>query len=370
MTTSVRSMSRARRPSEVNTGGKQATQEDIVAQLHSQLYLRSNLSAGEEEQIETALRLMDDWSCDMLMAAEVCDVNAIPVIFLKLLICYDLVGILNLDFDLLFNFCSFAQERHRAQVPFHGFAHACNMAQSVHYFLQHGLLQQNPNLMPLHMFTLFFGCMTLYLEYPGLSNDFLIQVKHPRAIRYNDKAVNQSYSLSLTFTNLADPELNFLLHVPKDMQEAFRKLLIAAILKTDLSQHFREVSLFKTKLAAGMDTLASFEDVALLLAMTLKLADYSWCCRPLQQMLRWSEKLHDEFFNQGDVQREFFPQVSPFCDRDATDTSKVTLGFILVVCQPLAIAYKHVVGNDSAFQKHVLQEGLEANRSYLQSWVS
>lgn len=244
------------------------------------------------------------------------------------------------------------------------------MAQAVHYFLQHGLLKQS-NLMPLHMFTLFFGCMTMYLEYPGLSNEFLVSVKHPRAVRYNDKAVNQSYSLSLTFSNLADPELNFLIHVPKEMQETFRKLLIATVLKTDLSQHFREVSLFKTKIAAGMESLgASFEDVALLLAMTLKLADYSWCCRPLQQMLRWSEKIHDEFFLMGDVQREFFPQVSPFCDRDATDTSKVTLGFILVVAQPLATAYKHVVGNDSAYQKHVLQEGLEANRAYLQSWVS
>ncbi|CAD7956985.1 unnamed protein product [Amoebophrya sp. A25] len=400
MATNVRSMSRARRPSEVNSKhqGGPASAEDIIAQFHTQLYLRSNLSAGEEEQIETSLRSMDEWHCDMWMAAEVCDVNAIPVIFLKFFICYDLIGILNLDFDLLFNFCSFAQERHRPQVPFHGFAHATSMAQAVHYFLQHGLTQGTDYfLTPLHKFTLFFGCMVMYLEYPGLSNEFLVSVRHPRAIRYNDRAVNQNYALALCFANLADPELNFLLHVPKETQELFRRLLIATILKTDLSQHFREVSLFKTKLAASSDggfggaaggnsaggisgasggsnnTPAqgiAFEDLALLLSMTLKLADYSWCCRPLQQMLRWSERMHDEFFLQGDVQKEFFPQVSSFCDRDTTDTSKVTLGFILVVAQPLAVAYKQLVRNDAAFQKHVLQEGLEANRAYLQSWVS
>ena len=50
------------------------------------------------------LRNLDEWNVDMLMVSEVLDVNLLPVVVLKLVICYDLIGLLNLDFDLLFNF--------------------------------------------------------------------------------------------------------------------------------------------------------------------------------------------------------------------------------------------------------------------------
>ena len=39
------------------------------------------------------------------------------------------------------------------------------------------------HLTQLHKFTLFFACMVASVDHPGLTNDFLVQVKHPRAIR-------------------------------------------------------------------------------------------------------------------------------------------------------------------------------------------
>ena len=128
-------------------------------------------------------------------------------------------------------------------------------------------------------------------------------------------------------------------------------------------------SLFKTKLASS-DFPAREEDILVLLTATLKMADAAWCCRPLQTMLRWSGNLHDEFFRQGDVEKALpdFGPPSPFCDRDSTETSKVTLGFIFIV-QPLISAYA-VFLNNPTMQKTLIQDGLEANRAYLQSWVS
>ena len=42
-------------------------------------------------------------------------------------------------------------------------------------------------------------------------------------------------------------------------------------------------------------------------SITLKMAEVSWSCRPLQMMLRWAEKLHDELFQQGDVDKLLDP---------------------------------------------------------------
>ncbi len=74
---------------------------------------------------------MDYWTFDMLMAYEVLDVNMLPIIILKFVICYDFVNVLNLDFDLLFNFCTFAQEHYKTQVAFHSPAHVGAMAQGL-----------------------------------------------------------------------------------------------------------------------------------------------------------------------------------------------------------------------------------------------
>ena len=40
-------------------------------------------------------------------------------------------------------------------------------------------------------------------------------------------------------------------------------------------------------------------------------------------------------FQQGELEKhlEEHATISPFCDRDSTDTSKVTLGYMLVVIQ-------------------------------------
>ena len=59
-------------------------------------------------------------------------------------------------------------------------------------------------------------------------------------VRYNDRAVNQNFSLSTVFANLQDPELHFLIHVPRKTQDIFRKMLITIVLKLDMHEHFKE----------------------------------------------------------------------------------------------------------------------------------
>eukprot|EP00397_Hematodinium_sp_SG-2012_P003157 GEMP01003165.1.p1 GENE.GEMP01003165.1~~GEMP01003165.1.p1 ORF type:complete len:1002 (+),score=149.85 GEMP01003165.1:39-3008(+) len=282
--TSVRSSSVIRRrASEVGGRG----QGDEATQLNLQLYSRSNLSQGEEGQIELTLKAMDEWSFDLLMMAEVLDVNLIPLVFLKFVILYEFVPTLNVDFDLLFNYCTRIQENSKSQVKFHSPAHMANMIQASHFFLMHGL---DTHLTFVEKFTLLFACLVAYDTHPGLTNDFLVNARHPRAIRYNDRGVLQNHNLSQTFVMLQDPELNFFVHVDKEKYDNFRKLLISIILKLEFRKHFDELSVFKTKLASDFPLADSEEDKQVLMAISLRMADLSWSCRPLQSYLRWSEK--------------------------------------------------------------------------------
>lgn len=335
------------------------------AQLRLQLYSRSNLSAGEEGQIESSLLRINEWTLDVFHVVEVLDVNLIPIMFLKLAIVYDFVPKLTVDFDLLFNYTTNIQERSLNTVPFHSPAHTSGMLQACHFFCLQGL---TVHLNALDRFTLLFACLVANDGHPGLTNNFLVAARHPSALRYNDTAVLQNYNLSSAFALLMNPECNFLAHVTKETQDKFRKMLISIILKLDFQKHFDELSIFKTKLASDFPLPDSEEDATALLAIALRMADMSWTCRPLHQYLQWSEKFMGELFLQGDLERQMGLPVSPLCERDILNTSKAQLAYLLVIVQPLAISFTFFI-NNPLVQKQVIEEGLDANRVYLRSWI-
>merc|ERR1711966_51405 len=82
------------------------------------------------------------------------------------------------------------------------------MLHAIHYFANHGLTDLLP---PFELFTLFFSALAVHFSHPGLSSEFLIKTRHPRALRYNDQAVVENYNMSRTAMMLMDPECNFLL---------------------------------------------------------------------------------------------------------------------------------------------------------------
>jgi len=234
-----------------------------------------------------------------------------------------------------------------------------------HYFFGHGLAQ---HCNPLDKFTLLFACIVSHAGHPGLTNEFLVNVRHPRAIRYNDRGVLQWYNCSAAFSAMQDPELNFTAHMEKEKYDTFRKNCISVVLKLEFRKHFDELSIFKTKLASDFPVPDSQEDTNVLLAISLRMADLSFSCRPLQQYLRWSEKFLQERFLQGDLEKQMGLTVSPFCERDLVNTGKCQLGYLMVIVQPLAVSYSVFLG-DAEVQKQLIEDGLEANRVYLRSWI-
>jgi len=162
----------------------------------------------------------------------------------------------------------------------------------------------------------------------------------------------------------------FMLHLSKEEMEYLRRGLIQIILRMDMREFLSELGIFKTKLSSDLSVDLSFEDKIVIGVTSLRSAEISWNARPLQQYLRWATKYFEEGFVQGDLEKQLGFQVSPFCDRDGlANTSKAQLGLILVLVQPLMAAYG-VLLNSRDYNMDVLDQGLEANRTYLRSWVN
>lgn len=72
-----------------------------------------------------------------------------------------------------------------------------------------------------------------------------------------------------------------------------------------------------------------------ILQIALKCADISNPCRPWEISRKWAYKVCEEFFRQGDYERQLNLPVTPVCDRSVTSIPKIQTGFFTHVVLPL-----------------------------------
>ena len=155
-------------------------------------------------------------------------------------------------------------------------------------------------------------------------------------------------------------------------QNACRASVIKSILETDMSRHFGEITkmtghitrleedIDDTMLTAG-DYLAA-EDYAArpsllsqlsrdrhaklrqkFLPWLLHLADISNPTKKHDVSLQWVTCCYDEFFQQGDKEREEKMPISTLCDRNTTNVPESQIGFMKFVVKPAFCLLARVV---------------------------
>lgn len=67
----------------------------------------------------------------------------------------------------------------------------------------------------------------------------------------------------------------------------------------------------------------------LVLQIALKCADISNPCRPWEISRKWSLKVCEEFFRQGDYERKLNLPVTALCDRHTTSIPKIQTGYFI-----------------------------------------
>lgn len=72
------------------------------------------------------------------------------------------------------------------------------------------------------------------------------------------------------------------------------------------------------------------EDRHFILQIALKCADISNPCRPWDVSRKWSQKVCEEFFRQGDYERQLNLPVTSLCDRHTTSVPKIQAGMSYV----------------------------------------
>ncbi|KAL9647651.1 hypothetical protein ABK040_015141 [Willaertia magna] len=215
--------------------------------------------------------------------------------------------------------------------PYHNFIHALDVSQFVYHCL---CVERIASMFaPLDVLALMFSAIVHDVCHPGFNNNFLVNIKHELALVYNDVSVLENHHASQAFYLLRS--CNICENLTKDEYRDFRRLVISTILSTDMAHHFEILTKFQTRLQTGPLSRESKEDKQQLMSIVLKCADVSNATRPQTIAKRWSEHLLNEFFHQGDEERERGLPISPLMDRHNIDIAKSQLNFIDYIAYPL-----------------------------------
>eukprot|EP01112_Ceratiomyxa_fruticulosa_P012115 TRINITY_DN3337_c0_g1_i1.p1 TRINITY_DN3337_c0_g1~~TRINITY_DN3337_c0_g1_i1.p1 ORF type:complete len:950 (-),score=175.55 TRINITY_DN3337_c0_g1_i1:63-2912(-) len=275
---------------------------------------------------------IDSWSFDIFKAGK--KSNGHHLLYSSYFACekLELIKRFQMDKAKLVSFLYLLEAGYLDSNTYHNSIHAADVLLGCFYFLTNSEILKN--LEPLEKLAILFAAMVHDFRHLGVNNAFLITVGDELAIRSNDISVLENYHCAEAFTLTRRPECDFLSNMPHSDKARFRSMVIDMVLSTDMSRHLEILSQFQNRVTSGRFDLSQKEDRALLLRMTLKCADISNPTKPDNLYKNWVDRVLEEFYTQGDLEKSLGLPVSRFMDRSQPQPEKCQLGFISYIVLP------------------------------------
>jgi hypothetical protein len=251
--------------------------------------------------------------------------------------------------------------------PYHNSIHAADvMCSSVFLLESSGLIE---SLTSLELLANIISALAHDLGHPGKNNRFIVMSRDEIAITYNDMSVLEMMHSSKLFQILQKPDNNLLVSLNDEKFAIMRKDIIDMILATDMGKHFELLGIFKAKyLSAEHHNFDDAETRADLFKLIIKAADIGHAAKSIELHEKWCGLVIQEFYEQGDLEKQLGLPVSMYCDRETTDIGKSQSGFIKNIVFPLFSTLNVVLASSVIDEKCVQQ--LLANQLFWDSYKS
>ncbi|XP_021345883.1 calcium/calmodulin-dependent 3',5'-cyclic nucleotide phosphodiesterase 1-like isoform X2 [Mizuhopecten yessoensis] len=294
------------------------------------IYRRLSSSAGLHvpPHVLQLLKQLDDWSFDVFAVNTAADGHALKFVGNELLQKYDLISKFKISTSVLDSFLlAIEQGYSKYKNPYHNLLHGADVAQTVHFVLSQSKLADW--LTDLEVFATIIAALIHDYEHTGTTNNFHIMTGSEVAILYNDRAVLENHHISASFRMMKTDECNIVANLSREEFREFRNLVIDMVLATDMSFHFQQIKNMKNLMAMPENI-----DKSKALSLVLHCADISHPAKDWSIHQRWTELLLEEFFRQGDREKELGLPFSPLCDRTSTLVAESQIGFIDFIVDP------------------------------------
>lgn len=238
----------------------------------------------------------------------------------------------NIDEQVALNWISAVEAGYHGN-PYHNSMHAADVLQITHFILTRGGLAKRCELSDQQLFSALLAAAIHDFNHPGINNNFHIKTSSYLATLYNDRSVLENLHVSSVFELMKNPAFDILSNFSATQRHEIRDTMIEMVLATDMGSHGKFVASLKSKMQERA-TFTKPEEQNLCLAIALKMADISNCGRPLDIYLPWGGKVSDEFYQQGDRERNLGLDCSPFMNRLDATLAKSQIAFMNYIVTP------------------------------------
>ncbi|XP_013874362.1 cAMP-specific 3',5'-cyclic phosphodiesterase 7B isoform X2 [Austrofundulus limnaeus] len=300
----------------------------LVSHTPGSLHLLDDDYLGQAAHM---LSKVDSWSFDIFLFDRLTNGNSLVTLMCHLFNVCGLIHHFQLDMVKLHRFLGLVQDDYHSHNPYHNAVHAADVTQAMYCYMKEPKLAEH--LTPLDVFLGLMAAAAHDVDHPGVNQPFLIKTRHHLASLYQNTSVLESHHWRSTVGMLRESGL--LSHLPADMSQDIEQQLGSIILATDISRQNEFLLLFREHLDNQDLDLQLASHRHFILQIALKCADVCNPCRDWELGRQWSERVCEEFYRQGDLERKLNLEISPLCDRQTDSVPAVQIGFISYIVEPL-----------------------------------
>ncbi|XP_014886509.1 cAMP-specific 3',5'-cyclic phosphodiesterase 4B-like isoform X3 [Poecilia latipinna] len=365
---------RKRKQSQQQQGGMMTQISGVKKVNHTSSILgnvgnRFGVKTDQEELLSKDLEDINKWGLNIFKVAEHSHNRPLTCVMYRIFQERDLIRTFKIPTDTFVTFMLTLEDHYHSDVAYHNSLHAADVAQSTHILLSTSAL--DAVFTDLEILAAIFAAAIHDVDHPGVSNQFLINTNSELALMYNDESVLENHHLAVGFKLLQEDNCDIFQNLSKKQRQTLRRMVIDMVLATDMSKHMNLLANLKTMVetkkvtSSGVLLLDNYTDRMQVLCNMVHCADLSNPTKPLDLYRQWTDRIMDEFFHQGDREREKGMEISPMCDKHTASVERTQVSFIDFIVHPLWETWADLVHPDA----QDILDTLEDNRNWYQSMI-
>uniref|UniRef100_UPI00358EE0FE 3',5'-cyclic-AMP phosphodiesterase 4C-like isoform X3 n=1 Tax=Myxine glutinosa TaxID=7769 RepID=UPI00358EE0FE len=316
-----------RQPMSQISGVKKLTHSSSLCNSGVPLF---GVKASHEDLLSKELEDINKWGLNIFRISEYSSNRPLTVILYSIFRERDLLKTFHIPVETFVTYIMTLEDHYHSEVQYHNSLHAADVAQSTHVLLSTPALEAV--FTDLEILAAIFAAAIHDVDHPGVSNQFLISTNSELALMYNDESVLENHHLAVGFKLLQEENCDIFQNLTRKQRLSLRKMVIDMVLATDMSKHMNHMADLKTMVetkkvtSSGVLLLDNYTDRIQVLQNMVHCADLSNPTKPLEIYRQWTDRIMEEFFRQGDRERERGMEISPMCDRHSASVEKSQAG--------------------------------------------
>ena len=276
--------------------------------------------------------------------------NVLPIMGRTMLDSFGLIDEKIMPIDKLDPFLTSITNQYLTSTLYHNSLHGADITATICLFFNNSNAEEVCHAKAIDLLSIIIAALGHDVGHPGLTNAFQINSSSEMAITYNDSSCLENFHLTKLFKTLRKDEYNIFEKLSTQDYKKIRKKMISEILATDMAIHGKILNNIRSKIPENLlnanesnkkNEIKKFELISdinneettneekqALFDYFIHSADLGHNTKIFDISLKWVELLSEEFWIQGDKERQMNLNISFLCDRDSTNVPKSQVGFI------------------------------------------